>query len=78
MKGAYRMGKTRAIEIPADFKESYLAAKNKAVTDKEIAEGLFIDLGTLAKWKRLAGFKAGDFAHLKSRRVRSERNKKNR
>jgi hypothetical protein len=60
--------KGSGIKIPQDFRETYLEAKNNRVTDREIAEGHFIDLKTLAKWKRLSGFKAGDFAYLKARR----------
>jgi hypothetical protein len=54
--------------IPADFKEVYLTAKKKYVTDIEIALDYVIDTKTLAKWKKAVGFKAGDFAENKKRR----------
>lgn len=57
------MGKRgqQPIERPADFKSIYIAAKNKKITDLEIAKVLLISVDTLKRWKKEEGFTAGQF-----------------
>jgi transposase len=46
---------SRALKIPNDFKERYLAYKAQGLPDLEITELFFISIATLKKWKKETG-----------------------
>jgi uncharacterized protein YjcR len=50
--------------MPDDFKQLYIADKEKGLLDEEIAKQYFISIYTLNRWKRVVGFKPRQFANM--------------